>query len=66
MFRGGRQRHQGQRAAGQTRLYVQDQLKWDRLVLLLGERKDWHDERTSYILPSPSDEAISQQHYNSW
>jgi iron complex outermembrane receptor protein len=36
-----------------------------RLVLLLGERKDWYNETTRYSLPSPpSVDVISQQHYS--
>ena len=48
----------------QTGIYLQDQIKWNRFVLLLGERKDWYDETTSYILPSPSRDVISQQHFS--
>lgn len=49
----------------QTGLYVQDQLKWDRLVLILGERRDWYNETTAYTLPAPpSNDVISQQHYS--
>lgn len=37
----------------QTGLYAQDQIKWDRWVLLLGERKDWYSQN-----------PISQQHFS--
>ncbi len=47
----------------QTGLYVQDQIKWDRLVLMLGERKDWYNQTTTDAL-ALSSSVISQQHYS--
>lgn len=48
----------------QTGLYVQDQIKWNRLVLLLGERKDWYGSTTAYALPGPSEDVTSQQRFS--
>jgi iron complex outermembrane receptor protein len=48
----------------QTGIYVQDQIKWNRFVLLLGERKDWYDETTTFSFPAYSRDVISQQHFS--
>jgi iron complex outermembrane receptor protein len=47
----------------QTGVYVQDQIKWDRFVLLLGERKDWYNQTTTDAIAQSVD-VISQQHFS--